>query len=109
MNNITALRKLLDLMTPEERDKILAPGLSPKLPPDISLDEIRDRREITQRTFNSLWRAGMRSLRDVYDTSPRALMNIRHIGKSAFSEIVSVLRNHEFDVSVFELWEQKGR
>lgn len=103
------LEELLDLMTPEERAKILTPGLAPKIPPDIGLEEVRDHMEITNRTFNALWRAGMRTLHDIYGTSPRALMNISHIGKNAYSEIVSILREHEYDVSTFELWEQKVR
>ena len=90
------LEKLLNLMTPEERAKILTPGVAPKMPPDISLEELRDRKEITQRT-----------LHDVYETSPKALMNIRFIGKSAYSEIVDILREHEYDVSTFELWNGK--
>lgn len=101
------LNELLELMTPEERAKILTPGIAPKLPEDITLDSLRDRREITQRTANSLYRAGMRSLHDIYSMSPRALMNIRFIGKSAYSEIVDILREHEYDVSTFELWNGK--
>ena len=101
------LEKLLNLMTPEERAKILTPGIAPKMPPDVSLEELRDRKEITQRTMNSLYRAGMRTLHDVYETSPKALMNIRFIGKSAYSEIVDILREHEYDVSTFELWNGK--
>lgn len=34
-------------------------------------------------------------------------MNIRFIGKSAYSEIVDILREHEYDVSTFELWNGK--
>jgi DNA-directed RNA polymerase alpha subunit len=101
------LNELLELMTPEERAKILTPGIAPKLPEDITLDSLRDRKEITQRTANSLYRAGMRSLHDIYSMSPRALMNIRFIGKSAYSEIVEILREHEYDVSTFELWNGK--
>ena len=59
------------------------------------------------RDRNSLYRAGMRTLHDVYETSPKALMNIRFIGKSAYSEIVDILREHEYDVSTFELWNGK--
>ena len=103
------LEELLQLMTPEERNRVLTPGLEPIIPPDTSLDVIRDRKEITERTFNALWRAGMRSLHDIYSTSPRALMTISRIGKNAYSEIVSILSKYEYDVSAFELWEQKER
>lgn len=101
------LYEVLELMTPEERAQVLERGASPKTPPDISLETLRDRREITQYALNCLYNAGMRTLHDVYSTSPKAIMNIRRIGKSTFSEIVEVLRKYEYDVSAFEMWEQK--
>lgn len=101
------LYEVLELMTPEERAQVLERGASPKTPPDISLETLRDRREITQYALNCLYRAGMRTLHDVYSTSPKAIMNIRRVGKSTFSEIVEVLRKYEYDVSAFEMWEQK--
>lgn len=100
------LKDILQLFTPEERAKILTPGAAPKMPPDVSLETLRDRREITQHTLGCLIRAGLHTLHDVYEMSPRALMNIRHIGKKSFSEIVDILRDHEYDVSTFEMWEQ---
>lgn len=101
------LYEVLELMTPEERAQVLERGASPKTPPDVSLETLRDRREITLYALNCLRRAGMSTLHDVYSTSPRALMNIRHVGRSTFSEIVELLRKYEYDVSAFEMWEQK--
>ena len=101
------LYEVLELMTPEERAQVLERGVSPKTPPDVSLETLRDRREITQYALNCLHRAGMRTLHDVYSTSPRVLMNIRHVGRSTFSEIVELLRKYEYDISAFEMWEQK--
>ncbi len=62
---------------------------------DILATQIRDL-NLTIRTFNCLWRAGIKTLGDICMKSQRQLLKVRNLGRNSLNEIKDKLADYDY-------------
>lgn len=76
----------------------------PEIPePDI-IDEGIEVLDLSVRCYNVLRRANIKTVRDLVETEPEKIYNLRNLGRESFEELLDVLYEKGFAYKSMEIW-----